>query len=340
MCAVSDNEPTMNAAADLLPFPWHGCVDHLIELTTGIAFNGPGVEDVMIRCRSIVGEFAGSNINVEALKNLQRAINVNVPALTIIQDCVTRWWSTYAMLERLLTLKKFIIVLHSDGQITKSLSVEDWLTVEILCDVLKPFQQLQQYFEGDKYVTLSFIPWMIGKMRNWITTVIAESMPSDDDNNENVHAAVHRLAQAMLTQFNARWGTGAEGTVFNDHVIVRGQRRIRVGIPRLSCLAAALDPRIKKLPNIPKLDADNIWKAVIEECRIEYNKLEANRNMAMGTALPAVNPNVARNRTTSSSKSIFDDLHDSQLSDDEHGVHSPAGAIRIPIIDNSQQDRE
>ena len=130
----------------------------------------------------------------------------------------------------------------------------------------------------------------------------------------------------MLTQFNSRWGTGVEGTVFNDHVIVRGQRRIRVGLPRLSCLSAALDPRMKKLPNIPKL----------EECRIEYNKLEANRNMAMETAMPAlVTPNVVRNRATSSSNSIFDDLHDSQQSDDEHGIQSSAGAIRIPTIDKS-----
>ena len=67
LCAVSDNEPKVNAVGDLFPFPWHGCIDHSIELTTGIAFNGPGFEEVMIRFRSIVGEFVGSNINVEAL---------------------------------------------------------------------------------------------------------------------------------------------------------------------------------------------------------------------------------------------------------------------------------
>ena len=30
-CCVTDNEPTNNAAADLMTFPWLGCVDHLLE---------------------------------------------------------------------------------------------------------------------------------------------------------------------------------------------------------------------------------------------------------------------------------------------------------------------
>ena len=39
VCCVMDNEPTANAAGDHMPFPWMGCIDHLIELVTGVAFN-------------------------------------------------------------------------------------------------------------------------------------------------------------------------------------------------------------------------------------------------------------------------------------------------------------
>jgi hypothetical protein len=38
VCCVTDNEPTNNLLADLLPFPWIGCIDHLVQLVTNIAF--------------------------------------------------------------------------------------------------------------------------------------------------------------------------------------------------------------------------------------------------------------------------------------------------------------
>jgi len=58
ICCVTDNEPTNNRAADFMPYDWVGCVDHLIELTTGIAFDGPGVKGIMAKCRKIVGHFS------------------------------------------------------------------------------------------------------------------------------------------------------------------------------------------------------------------------------------------------------------------------------------------
>jgi hypothetical protein len=38
-----------------------GCVDHLIELTAVIAFDGPGVKGIMAKCRKTVGHFSSSS---------------------------------------------------------------------------------------------------------------------------------------------------------------------------------------------------------------------------------------------------------------------------------------
>lgn len=56
---VMDNEPTNNLAGDFMPYEWIGCIDHLIELTTGIAFDNPAVVSSMAAARGLVGHFCG-----------------------------------------------------------------------------------------------------------------------------------------------------------------------------------------------------------------------------------------------------------------------------------------
>jgi hypothetical protein len=143
VCAVTDNEPTMNAAADLLPFDWHGCVDHLIELTTGIAFDGQGVKDMMTKIRSLVGQFNSSNINCEKLDKAQHLLNPNGNAVGVIQDVATRWWSTYNMLHRLLRLRQALQILDVKKDIKHYPTNEEWDLVEIVCLVQGPFMLLQ-----------------------------------------------------------------------------------------------------------------------------------------------------------------------------------------------------
>ena len=56
-------------------------------------------------CREIVGLFHQSNQMNEVLKAAQVSLNKNKPPLQLIQDVVTRWWSTQTMLERLMKLQ-------------------------------------------------------------------------------------------------------------------------------------------------------------------------------------------------------------------------------------------
>ena len=40
VCCVTDNDATMNSFADTLDFEWQGCLAHLINLVTNLAFRG------------------------------------------------------------------------------------------------------------------------------------------------------------------------------------------------------------------------------------------------------------------------------------------------------------
>jgi hypothetical protein len=93
-CVVTDTEATMVAAGRKFVehsegqngrIGWHGCVDHLLELITGIAFTDSP--------KTFLEQVQGT-------------------AVKPIQDVVTRWWSTYSMVEQLLRLKMYFAVLQ------------------------------------------------------------------------------------------------------------------------------------------------------------------------------------------------------------------------------------
>ena len=91
----------------------------------------------------------------EILRIKQGSKHVNV-----VQDVQTRWWSTYAMLERMLHLKPYIILMVRESLLlpTINLTNEQWMIVEDVCAILALFKFVQKLMEGQKYVTVSLIP--------------------------------------------------------------------------------------------------------------------------------------------------------------------------------------
>ena len=55
-----DTTATMLAAGRLLSFVYMGCVDHLIQRSTKIFFDGPGVEEAMVQARGFVAHWRKS----------------------------------------------------------------------------------------------------------------------------------------------------------------------------------------------------------------------------------------------------------------------------------------
>jgi hypothetical protein len=110
-------------------------------------------------------------------------------------------------------------------------------------------------------------------MRGWLDDLVAGNLFEEDDYtgmSDHNRECVVQLAYAMLSQFNQRWGTGEEGTVFNKE-IVRGARRIRVGIPVTTWNCAYLDPRTKGLSCMPDADKKEFMNHIEEELLKEYH---------------------------------------------------------------------
>jgi len=276
---VTDTEPTMNSMGRMLEgrdnVPWIGCLDHLINLVTSIAFDYPSTKDTMISARKLVGTFTGSTQNSDKLKEAQQILRHGQVALVPIQDVITRWWSTYRSIERLLTLRPSIEYLtQAAPPIGYTLSTDEWDTLLVVKSVLEPFRNVQLYLEGANYQTLGFVAYGINDLRYGldisITNILAIASPTETE------AAILRLLSAMKAKFIEKFGPGkrAGSKLLENYCEYRrpGVRNSHVGIPKITMMASFLDPRFKHLKIFDSADRLLIIADVHAEMELQYNR--------------------------------------------------------------------
>ena len=243
ICIVTDTAPNMTAAGRLYHCYFSYCTNHVLELTTGFAFddkNIPDADNIMKSCRALVGHFSSSPLAEKMLLEKQKQ-NPTCRPVGVIQDVATRWWSTFLMLERLLRLKAYFTLMEVEGLITCNLTDEQWITASDICVLLEPFMVAQKVLEGQKHVTISLVPYIIVQIREGLNTVF---------NAAGTKNSVKALTSRLLLSFNSQWGSGLPGTVFDEH-LTEGHRRRRKGVGEPPLLGCVLDPRTKDLQFIP-----------------------------------------------------------------------------------------
>ncbi len=219
MACVTDTAPNMVKSARFMQMDWMGCMAHQLELVTGLAFDGVGVRSALKQARALVGSIKGSSQHAKLLA--EELLRLHMAVLVVIQDVTTRWWSTHAMVARLLQLKRALQNLQRDDLLDIGLTDEQWDILAEVEKLLRPFMQVQKALEGEKYVTLSLVPFLLASLRANLQAVAAPE------------SAVKKIATAMLTQFDQRFGDGRVET-----------------LPVKMVLAAALDPRTKQLAGL------------------------------------------------------------------------------------------
>jgi hypothetical protein len=159
------------------------------------------------------------------------------------------------MVDRLLRLKIYLTILQEEGDLANNLTDLQWKIISDLKTLLQPFMIAQRLLEGQTYVTISLVPYMIYKMRKDLTNAVSNELSSQ-------HVVI--TGTRMLNKLNEIFGTGAPGTVAVDN-FEEGARRRPKGIPILTLMASLLDPRMKAGIGIPDLDKGYIWQAIKNE---------------------------------------------------------------------------
>jgi len=257
---VTDTENTMSSFGKLMEthdkINWVGCLDHRLQICTKLAYK----LDVMTRVRSLIGAVNHSPQSSEAIENYQKVDDPTCKPVGLLQECPTRWWSTYTTIERMLRLRRHIEKAILDKQIHSGYELQphDWSELNDMMTVLKPFKLVQQLMEGQRYVTGSFTPAAIEHLHMKLIQVTEL---------ENLRATVRDLAKSILEKFNDEFlpRNNYSGEYFKLNSTLRKGRRPGISVELL--LATALDPRFKSLLGIPDgEDRKNVWDEIKSRC--------------------------------------------------------------------------
>ena len=324
---VTDTTGNMNLFGKMLEeldIPHIYCTDHVLQCTAKMAFRDtafnnyvtsnttlnvePEVEkfELMKKCRDLVKLFTKSSQKQDLLLQQQQKMVFyrNRSPVKCVQDVVTRWWSTYSMLDRLFYLKPAIEGLKADNQIPENLALEDmeWKIIQQIISVLKPFKMAQKHLEGEKYVTMSYIPMMINFIENKLQGILA-----DPTTNNNVKS----LVNSMIIDFQIRWGN-TDTPKFNPKVI-RGFYNRQVGFHPVTVMTTALDPRLKNLSFIiNQEEKENVWAYVLETMKNEFKNTNKQNHLSLTKNHSVINKETISCDMDSDTEDFFDSLQEAQ----------------------------
>lgn len=122
---------------------------HTINLVVRDALKGP--QSIIDKVKEAVEYFDRSTVGAQKLKETQ--LQMKMDELQPKQDCVTRWNSTYYMLQSFLTNKNPIVsTLAVTNAPVSPLSQEEWTIVQEMYTILKPFEEVTVELRAERYV--------------------------------------------------------------------------------------------------------------------------------------------------------------------------------------------
>nr|XP_055065281.1 E3 SUMO-protein ligase ZBED1-like [Misgurnus anguillicaudatus] len=230
---VHDNGANVVAAARILR-KRHGwasvrCAGHTLNLVVQSTLKNKTIASCVGSARCLVEHFKKSELACTKLKEKQQ--QMGNPSLMLIQDVSTRWNSTYHMLSRLLEQRWPVTAALSDPAANPrgkhhylDIKPEQWHISEELTQVLGPFEEATEFLSGEQYVTLSALPQLVQNLKKSTLAAEPETAP------------VKAFQASAAQQITERW---------------QGLYEFLPDSPNPVLLAAALDPRFRKLKFLP-----------------------------------------------------------------------------------------
>ena len=171
VAGTTDTAPNMNSFGKLLEsdgVPHVYCADHEMHNTCKLAF-GKNQENIFghehfnscEKARAHIHFFNHSTQATGKLKATQANLLNHYPGkpLGVVSEVITRWWSTYSAMVRILHLRKAINFMHENEEMEKveRMNDDDWDRLKEISVVLKPSKDAQEQLEGEKYVSAGLV---------------------------------------------------------------------------------------------------------------------------------------------------------------------------------------
>ncbi|CAD5227702.1 unnamed protein product [Bursaphelenchus okinawaensis] len=156
LCMVRDDAANMKKASKIIDVKSFQCVCHLLNLVVSQAINAStgSVSEVVAKAREfekLSRQFENKNKFKEAHERL------NVPFTKIPREIVTRWNSTYMMLQSLLAKFHVVITMKYNKFLQK-----DQNQLLVIVKILKKFHELTVMFSEDDATASAVLPLLNG----------------------------------------------------------------------------------------------------------------------------------------------------------------------------------
>lgn len=194
---------------EFTPFLNTNCMAHIIQRGITASLKAAGMDDLLSRCRKIVGHFKHSALQTARLE--KAAQDLQISNFCLIQDVATRWFSILAMAERLISQKDAIDRVLQENSVDIRLSDLDISRLETFVKLFSPLKEVSDRLGGQSYVTASVVVHSVRKLEQFM-------LPTADDPG---YVASFKKAFSSYMEHNIR-------------------------IPPVLKVCALLDPRYKK----------------------------------------------------------------------------------------------
>ena len=176
IATTTDNGSNFLSAFRTLDWCRISCFAHNLDLAISKSLQKNQIQRVIKRCHALVSLFHRSwkkNRDLLAKQTL-----LNLPEHKLLSDVVTRWGSTFNMMDRIIEQQQAINAVLIDDRKNwhHMLSDSDFSVLENVCSVLKPLAVLTDGLSGEKEVTISAL---LPVMKHINTNLLCVS-PSDN----------------------------------------------------------------------------------------------------------------------------------------------------------------
>ena len=276
------------------------CCARQLEKWAKLVLEGKGVKEVIRLARELVARYSQSRKAAGRLRQIvagREGGNLDSTA-SVIQDVSGKWWSSYAMVERLVQLQPAIRQ-HEEKEEGLKLILEEggWKILELILPILEPFVTTRGMLQKEAFATGGLVLPLVFDLRGDLDAAMLdlEAVVAVHAGSVTGGAAtvVMQCLEAMVSDFRAQWGDGSadvlegidggggkryvsgavEGGVGVDAGGVEGRgsgEREGVSISpgrfkAAQVLATALDPRTKMLYGVDEAEHEGVWSLVTNE---------------------------------------------------------------------------